>query len=194
MKKKPAVFLDRDGTLMVNIDYIHQPEKVKLFAKTVDSLKKLRKAGFYLIVVTNQSGAARGYFKISDIHAVNRHLQSRLKAKGAYLDAFFYCPHHPKGVVKSLTKDCDCRKPRTGMVKQALKKFPIDLAKSYVVGDNLSDVELAKNAKMAAGVLVRTGHGRKAQLGLKNLKMKNKHVVAGIAQATKWILAHKESK
>jgi D-glycero-D-manno-heptose 1,7-bisphosphate phosphatase len=194
MKKRPAVFLDRDGTLMVNIDYIHQPEKVKLFAKTIDSLKKLRKAGFYLIVVTNQSGAARGYFKISDIHAVNRHLQSRLKAQGAYLDAFFYCPHHVKGVVKSLAKECDCRKPRTGMVKQALKKFPIDLAKSYVVGDNLGDVELAKNAKMAAGILVRTGHGRKAQHELKRLKMKNKHVVTGIAQAAKWILTHKESK
>ncbi len=190
MKKKPAVFLDRDGTLMVNIDYIHHPEKVKLFAKTVDSLKKLRKAGFYLVIVTNQSGAARGYFKIADIHSVNRHLQKLLKAQGASLDAFFYCPHHVKGVVKSLTKECDCRKPRTGMVKQALKKFPIDLSRSYVVGDNRGDVELAKNAGMAAGILVRTGHGRRAQHELKNLKMKNKHVVAGIAQATKWILKH----
>jgi histidinol phosphatase-like enzyme len=117
-----------------------------------------------------------------------------LKAKGAHLDAFFYCPHHVKGVVPSLTKDCDCRKPRTGMVKQALKKFPIDLVKSYVVGDNLGDVELAKNAKMAAGILVRTGHGRKASKGLKDLNMKNSHLVAGIAQATKWILAHKDAK
>jgi D-glycero-D-manno-heptose 1,7-bisphosphate phosphatase len=177
---------------MVNIDYISNPDQVRLFSQTADSLKKLKRAGFYLIIVTNQSGAARGYFKISDIHKVNQRLQKLLRARGAGIDAFFYCPHHPQGKVKSLTKKCDCRKPGTGMVKQALKRFPIDLSNSYVVGDNRGDVELAQNARMAAGVLVRTGHGRRAEAEVKKLKMKNKYVVPGIAQATKWILSRKD--
>ena len=186
--KKPAVFLDRDGTLMVNVEYISNPAQVRLFTKTADALKRLKKAGFYLIIVTNQSGAARGYFPESAIHKVNQKLQQKLRAKGTGIDAFFYCPHHPKGTVKSLTKKCDCRKPGTGMVKQALKRFPIDLSRSYVVGDNLGDVELAKNARLAAGVLVRTGHGRYNVAEVRKLKMKNSHIVPGIAQAARWIL------
>jgi len=186
--KKPAVFLDRDGTLMVNVEYISDPAQVRVFTKTVDALKQLKRAGFYLIIVTNQSGAARGYFPISAVTKVNQKLQQKLRAKGTSIDAFFYCPHHPQGTVKSLTKKCDCRKPGTGMVKQALKRFPIDLSRSYVVGDNFGDVELAKNAGLAAGLLVKTGHGRYNLAEVKKLKMKNSHVVPGIAQAARWIL------
>jgi histidinol-phosphate phosphatase family protein len=192
--KKPAVFLDRDGTLMVNIDYISDPAQVRVFTATADALKRLKRAGFYLIVVTNQSGAARGYFPVSAITKVNRRLQQKLRAQGTRIDGFFYCPHHPKGTVKSLTKKCDCRKPGTGMVKQALKRFPIDLSRSYVVGDNLGDVELAKNAGLAAGLLVKTGHGRHNIADVKKLKIKNSHVVAGIAQAARWILKDVKQK
>jgi D-glycero-D-manno-heptose 1,7-bisphosphate phosphatase len=187
-KKKPAVFLDRDGTLMVNVEYISNPAQVRLFTQTAEALKQLKRAGFYLIIVTNQSGAARGYFPVSAITKVNQKLQQKLRAQGTGIDGFFYCPHHTKGIVKSLTKKCDCRKPGIGMVKQALKHFPIDLSRSYVVGDNLGDVELAKNAGLAAGLLVKTGHGRHNLADVKKLKMKNSHVFSGIAQAARWIL------
>src|SRR5271170_6736551 len=104
LKKKPAVFLDRDGTLMVNVEYISNPAQVRVFTKTADALKQLKRAGFYLIIVTNQSGAARGYFPVSAITKVNQRLQQKLRAQGTGIDAFFYCPHHTKGIVKSLTK------------------------------------------------------------------------------------------
>src|SRR5665213_3147379 len=146
---------------------------MKLCAQTAGSLKNLRNAGFYLFVVTNQSGVARGYFSETRVKKVHQMLQRMLKAQGAKIDAFFYCPHYPQGKVKSLSKNCDCRKPSTGMVKQALKRYAIDLKKSYVVGDKLDDLLLARNAKVSAGVLVRTGNGRKSEQELKKLRLKN---------------------
>jgi D-glycero-D-manno-heptose 1,7-bisphosphate phosphatase len=191
-KKRPAVFFDRDGTLIADEGYLNHPSQIKLFPQTVGALKTLRKAGFYLFIVTNQSGVARGYFSETQVKKVHQKLRRMLKVKGAKIDAFFYCPHHPQGKVKSFSKKCDCRKPSPGMVKQALKKYSIDLKKSYVVGDKLDDVLLAKNAKMAGGLLVRTGNGRKSENELKKLKLKNSAVVSNLAQATQWILSRKD--
>ncbi|HXL72130.1 MAG TPA: HAD family hydrolase [bacterium] len=192
LKKRPAVFFDRDGTLIKDVGYLKHSAQVKLFSQTVWVLKILRKAGFYLFVVTNQSGVARGYFSEAEVKKVHQKIRLMLKAQGAKIDAFFYCPHHPQGKVKSLSKICNCRKPSPGMVKQALRRYPIDLKKSYAVGDKLDDVLLARNAKLAAGLLVRTGNGRKSERELKERKLKNSVVVSNLTQAAKWILSRKD--
>jgi D-glycero-D-manno-heptose 1,7-bisphosphate phosphatase len=191
-EKRSAVFFDRDGTLIADAGYLNHPSQIKLFSQTAEALKSLRKAGFYLFVVTNQSGVARGYFSEAQVKNVHQNLRRMLKVKGAKIDAFFYCPHHPQGKVKSFSKKCDCRKPSPGMVKQALKRYSIDLKKSYVVGDKLDDILLAKNAKVAAGLLVRTGNGRKSELEFRKLKLKNSAVVSNLAQAAQWILSRKD--
>jgi D-glycero-D-manno-heptose 1,7-bisphosphate phosphatase len=193
LEKKPAVFLDRDGTLIADAVYLKDPSQVKLFSQTAGALKALRKAGYYLFVVTNQSGVARGYFSEALVKKVHQRLQSLLKAKGAKIDAFFYCPHYPQGKVKSFSKKCDCRKPSPGMVKQALKRYAIDLKKSYVVGDKMDDLLLARNAKAAQGILVRTGNGRESERELKKMKLQNNVVVSNLAQAARWILSRKEA-
>jgi histidinol-phosphate phosphatase family protein len=142
--------------------------------------------------VTNQSGVARGYFSEAQVKRVHQKLRKMLKVKGAKIDAFFYCPHYPQGKVKSFSRKCACRKPSPGMVKQALKRYPVDLKKSYVVGDKMDDVLMARNAGAAAGLLVRTGHGRKSERELKKLKLKNSAVVSNLAQAARWILSRKD--
>ncbi|SRR5665213_1572283 len=192
LRKRPAVFFDRDGTLITDVGYLNNSSQIKLFAQTAGALKNLRNAGFYLFVVTNQSGVARGYFSETRVKKVHQMLQRMLKAQGAKIDAFFYCPHYPQGKVKSFSKKCDCRKPSTGMVKQALKRYSIDLKKSYVVGDKLDDVLLAQNAKVAAGLLVRTGNGRKSEREFKKLKLEKSTVVSNLTQAAKWILSRKD--
>jgi D-glycero-D-manno-heptose 1,7-bisphosphate phosphatase len=186
--KRPAVFLDRDGTLIADAEYLSQPSQIKLFTNTAEALRLLRKAGFYLFVVSNQSGVARGYFPESMVRKVHQKLQQMLKARGARIDAFFYCPHYPGGKVKALSRVCDCRKPRIGMIKQALRKYPVDLKRSYVVGDKMDDLLLARKAKLAGGLLVRTGNGRKNEKKLKATPLPKSFVVSDILGAARWIL------
>jgi D,D-heptose 1,7-bisphosphate phosphatase len=192
LKKKPAVFLDRDGTMMVDVGYLKDPAQIKLFSQTANALKALRKAGYYLFVVTNQSGVARGYFSEAQVKKVHQKLQGMLRAQGAKIDAFFYCPHHPSGKVKSLSKNCACRKPSPGMIRQASKHYAIDLKNSFVVGDKMDDLLLAQNAKVVGGILVRTGNGRQSEKELKKVKLKNSVVVSNLFQAAQWILSRKE--
>jgi D-glycero-D-manno-heptose 1,7-bisphosphate phosphatase len=198
MKKKllrrPAVFLDRDGTLIADAEYLSDSAQIRLYSKTPQALKLLRRAGFYLFVVSNQSGVARGYFPESMVGKVHRRLQQMLKAKGARIDSFFYCPHYPGGKIKAYGKVCDCRKPKIGMIKQAVRKYSLDLKKSFVVGDKMDDLLLARNAKLAGGLLVRTGYGRKAGNQLKATPLPKSTVVSDILGAAKWILTLKESK
>lgn len=191
IKKRPAVFLDRDGTLIPDMEYLAKPEHVSLYLGTVEALKLLRKSGFYLFVVTNQSGVARGYFSEETVKAVHRKLQSMLKAKGARLDAFYYCPHYPTGKIKKFAIVCDCRKPKIGMIQQALRKYPVDLKHSYVVGDKISELQLARNAGTSQGILVRTGSGRKSEKELEAKPIAKSAVVSDILKAAKYILDRK---
>lgn len=193
-KRRPAVFLDRDGTLIPDLGYLGDPAKVKLYPGTADALKRLRKAGFYLFVVTNQSGVARGYFPESKVKAVHRKLQTLLEAKGARIDAFFYCPHYKEGSARRYVGACDCRKPKTGMVKQALRKYPVDLRLSYMVGDKMDDLQLGHNARMADSVLVRTGYGRKSEKNLKSTPLAKSKVVSDVLRAAQYILAESEKR
>lgn len=191
-KKRPAVFLDRDGTLIPDIGYLSDPKHLKLYRGTAEALRLLRQAGFYLFVVTNQSGVARGYFPENTVKAVHKRLQQMLKAKGAEIDAFFYCPHYREGKIKRYVKVCDCRKPKPGMVKQALKKYPVDLKKSFVVGDKIDDLQLARNAKAGWGILVRTGNGRKSEKKLKAKPLAKSVVVSDVLRAARLILGEKQ--
>ena len=140
---KPAVFLDRDGTINEETGYLSDPGQVTLLPGAAEALVRLEKAGFRLVVVTNQSGIARGYFTEADLGAVNGALDRQLRGMGAVIDAYYFCPHHPAYGEK---KDCDCRKPKPGMAKRAARELGIDLVKSYFVGDKCSDVEMGRNA------------------------------------------------
>ena len=137
------MFLDRDDTLMVNCPYLSDPSRVALFPGATEGLRTFREAGWWLIVVSNQSGLARGYFTREQLSAVTARLSELLAAGGVVLDAIYYCPHGPE-------EGCNCRKPRLGMVEAACRDFAIDLSKSWMVGDKAADLELAQNAQLHA--------------------------------------------
>lgn len=148
-----AVFLDKDGTLVENVPYNVDPDQVRLMAGAIDALRLLSRAGFRLIVVSNQSGVARGYFEESAIQGVRRRLEELLGEGGVLLDGFYYCPHLPAGVVPRYAVECDCRKPRTGMFQRAAAELGIDLQASWMIGDILDDVEAAHAAGSRAVLL-----------------------------------------
>jgi D-glycero-D-manno-heptose 1,7-bisphosphate phosphatase len=157
---KRAVFLDRDGTMVEEAGYLDRLERLAFFPYTVDAIRLLNQAGFVVIVVTNQAGIARGLIKESFVAEAHRRISERLAAGGARVDAYYYCPHYPQGIVKALSGHCSCRKPQPGMLKQAAEDHGLDLSRSFVVGDRWHDVELAQNVG-ARGILVRTGLGRR---------------------------------
>lgn len=154
MSLRPAVFLDRDGTLIAEKDYLADPAGVEVIPGTYEALAELRAAGFLLVTVTNQAGIARGYYTEDDYHAVAARLDARLAAAGVPVDDTRFCPHHPDH-----TGPCDCRKPATGMHRAAAAELGIDLRASYYVGDKPSDVLPALELG-GQGILVRTGYGR----------------------------------
>jgi len=158
---KRAVFLDRDGTINVEKEYLHRPEEFEFIPGVPEAIRLLRTAGFRVIVVTNQSGVARGYYDEQAVEALHRHLDGELARYDTGVDAYYFCPHHPVEGVGEYRTACDCRKPLPGMLIQAARDFGLDLGRSYIVGDKLADVE----AGLAAGcgtVLVRTGYGERA--------------------------------
>jgi D-glycero-D-manno-heptose 1,7-bisphosphate phosphatase len=155
---RPAVFIDRDGTLSHEIGYVNHPSRFRLFPYAVDAVRLLNRGGLLAVLVTNQAGVARGYFPESVIHEVHAGLQAALAEGDAHLDGIYYCPHHPSAGAPPYRLDCDCRKPRPGLVRRAAADLGIDLARSYVVGDRQGDLQLAWNVG-ARGVLVKSGYG-----------------------------------
>lgn len=143
---EPAIFLDRDGTLVHPRHYPSLPEHLKLYDGIVSGLCRLQAAGFRLIVITNQSGIARGYFTQDDLWRMHEYLWEELASKGVRLDAIYSCPHHPDGVLPELAMHCACRKPLPGMLLHAARDFDLDLRRSWVVGDILDDVEAGHRA------------------------------------------------
>jgi D,D-heptose 1,7-bisphosphate phosphatase len=148
-----AVFLDRDGTLIRNHHYGCDPDSIELLEGVPDGLKLLKLAGYSLVVVTNQSGVARGYFTEEQLLGMHRRLGEILEREGAGIDAFYYCPHHVEGVVPRYSHACDCRKPAPGMVLRACAEQGIDPRRSWVIGDILDDVEAGKRAGCSAVLL-----------------------------------------
>jgi D-glycero-D-manno-heptose 1,7-bisphosphate phosphatase len=158
MKKNKVCFLDRDGVLIKEVNYLSSPDQVHIFPETINALKLLKKNNYKIIVITNQAGVARGYFSEEDIIKVHAEINKQLAGYNLYIDAYYYCPHHPKGTVEGYNIECDCRKPNPNMILQAVEDFNIDLEESFLVGDKVSDLLAAKNAGCRAA-LVKTGHG-----------------------------------
>ncbi|EAT15126.1 D-glycero-beta-D-manno-heptose 1,7-bisphosphate 7-phosphatase [Desulfuromonas acetoxidans] len=157
-KKYPAVFLDRDGTINVERDYLYRTEDFCFIDGADKAIRQLNDAGFVVVVVTNQSGVARGYYGEKDVERLHEYLSQQLAEIGAHVDGYYYCPHHPQSGQSPYVQECDCRKGKPGMLLQAARELDIDLSRSWMVGDKKADVD----AGLAAGcrpVLVRTGHG-----------------------------------
>jgi D-glycero-D-manno-heptose 1,7-bisphosphate phosphatase len=154
-----AVFIDRDGTISEEVGYVNHPARYRVFPFAAEAVKTINDAGWLAVLVTNQAGVARGYFKEDLIQLVHDQLARELARGGARLDAIYYCPHHPTVGEPPYRATCDCRKPKPGLVKRAAAELDIDLAGSWMVGDRYGDTELARNAGVRAA-LVLTGYGR----------------------------------
>ncbi len=141
--RRPAAFLDRDGVLNVDHGYAHRPEQLEWIDGAPEAVRLLNEAGYFVFVVTNQSGIARGYYDEDAVKSFHAHMQKDLASHGAHVDAFYYCPHHPEGTIKSLAVHCRCRKPGPGMLEQAASEWPIDRDASFLVGDKDEDMAAA---------------------------------------------------
>jgi len=157
-RRRPAVFMDRDGTLSHEVGYVNHPSRFRLYPWTVDAVRAINQAGWLAVVVTNQAGVARGYFPESVVEEVLRRLRSDVEAGGARLDAVYACLHHPSMGKPPYRADCDCRKPRPGMLRRAEAELGADLSRSWVIGDRHGDLQLAWNVG-ARGALVKSGYG-----------------------------------
>jgi D-glycero-D-manno-heptose 1,7-bisphosphate phosphatase len=159
-RRSRAVFLDRDGTLLDELGYLRRPEDVRLLPGAAEGVRLINRAGWLAVVVTNQSGLARGLFDERELRAVHARLAAELVRADARLDAILYCPHHPEEGEPPLRSACDCRKPAPGLLLEAARRLGLDLAASWIVGDSLHDLEAGRRAGLAGGLLVLTGKGR----------------------------------
>ncbi len=181
--KRPVVFLDRDGTINEEVGYLNHLSRFRLLPRAAEGIRLLKEAGFAVVVITNQSGIARGFFPKTLVEEVHALMQELLAREGAILDGIYYCPHHPE-------EGCYCRKPRPGLVERAAQELGLDLSRAYVVGDRFTDLQLAKNIK-AKGVLVLTGYGRGEHLYyLPRLGLKPDLVAEDLFEAAQKIISH----
>ncbi|HEU5295709.1 MAG TPA: D-glycero-beta-D-manno-heptose 1,7-bisphosphate 7-phosphatase [Burkholderiaceae bacterium] len=153
-----AVFLDRDGVINVDRGYTHRVDDFQFVAGSAEAMRQLQSAGWRLVVVTNQSGIARGLYSSDDYERFTAHLRTQLQTCGVHLDAVLHCPHLPNATVAAYRLACDCRKPAPGMLLRAARELSLDLAASAIVGDRLSDVEAGRAAGVGRCLLVRSGH------------------------------------
>jgi D-glycero-D-manno-heptose 1,7-bisphosphate phosphatase len=183
-----AVFLDRDGTVAEEVGYVNHASRIRLLPGSAVAVKRLRDAGFLAVVVTNQAGVARDYFEEFVVHQANRRLVELLEQQGAALDGIYYCPHHPREGAPPYRQDCQCRKPRAGMLLRAAEDLAIDLPRSYMVGDGLVDVGAARAAGVVP-VMVLTGYGR-GHLEHRRLRwtVEPEHIAEDLSEAVQWIL------
>jgi D-glycero-D-manno-heptose 1,7-bisphosphate phosphatase len=181
-----AVFIDRDGTLIEETGYLNDLSRLEFFPYSVDAIRQLKRAGFLVVVVTNQAGIARGIVPPAFLDRAHGHISSVMEAGGAAIDRYYHCPHHPDGIVAGLNRACECRKPGAGLWHQAARELSIDLDRSFTVGDRWLDVR----AGLAAGtrtVLVRTGYGR-GEEDTPPAGVTADAIVSDLAAAVGWIL------
>jgi D-glycero-D-manno-heptose 1,7-bisphosphate phosphatase len=155
----PAVFLDRDGTLNVEKEYLHRPADFEFIPGAPEAIRRLNRAGYKVLVVTNQSGVARGYFELEEVEQLHRYVAARLAEYGARIDGFYVCPHHPTAGRGALRQSCSCRKGEPGLLLQAAAEHGIDLARSFMIGDKDADIEAGERAGCTP-LLVLTGYGK----------------------------------
>lgn len=179
MSKQKAIFLDRDGTLIKEVNFLSTVEETELFPFTIEALKLLRDAGFLFFVTTNQSGIARGHFDASAVNAIHAKIQNELKAEDLQIESFHFCPHMPDA-------RCKCRKPNTGMIEQAQENCEIDLRESWMVGDKILDIEMGFKAGTKTA-LVETGYGEKHK---EELTRKPDIVAENLLEVAKFVISN----
>ncbi len=157
--KRRAVFIDRDGTISAEVGYVNHPSRYKVFPYSAEAVRLLNERGWLAILVTNQAGVARGYFAEEMIERVHQILRRELERGGARLDAVYYCAHHPSVGEAPYRLDCDCRKPKPGLIFRAASEFDIDLENSWMIGDRYGDIEFARNARVRSAFVL-SGYGR----------------------------------
>jgi len=160
MRKHRAVFMDRDGTINEEVGYLSRLEELKLFSETNEAVRMINERGMKAIVITNQSGVARGFFDEEFVDAVHCRINEMLGEGNAFIDHFYYCPHHPMYGKAPYKISCDCRKPKPGLLLRAAEELNIDLAQSYMIGDMIKDLQAGHNAGIEKAILVKTGYGQ----------------------------------
>ncbi len=194
---KPAIFLDRDGTLIEETGYLHRPEDIRICPTAVEAVEKINQNGVPAIVITNQSAIARGLMGEEDLQHLHRVLEDTFREKGAHIDAFYYCPHHPEAGKGAYTQTCSCRKPEPGLFLRAARELQLDLSTSHMIGDTLRDVEAGHRAGCQS-ILIKTGQGQDELLLLgkedssnsasSNPLQQPEYVAENILEAVNWIL------
>ena len=188
MGARPAVFIDRDGTLTEEVGYVNHPSRLRLLPRSAEAVCRLNRAGVAAVVATNQAGIARGYFSEEVLEAVNAALVRQLEAAGARLDGLYVCTHHSTEGAPPYRAACDCRKPQPGLLQRAARDLGLDLAASTMVGDKASDLEPARRVG-ARGVLVLTGYGRgEWEYRRERFTVHPDHVAADLLDAVEWVL------
>jgi len=183
-----AIFMDRDGTVSFEVGYVNHVDRLQVMPQSVEAIRWINDAGFRAVVVTNQSGVARGYFAEPLLAEVHESLRRQLACGGARLDGVYYCPHHPREGEPPWRRVCDCRKPSTGLLLQAASELDIDMVGSYMVGDTMVDMRTARNAGLC-GVLVLTGYGRGELAHRSHLwPFEPDHIAEDLRDAVRWIL------
>ncbi|MEW6732100.1 MAG: HAD family hydrolase [Acidobacteriota bacterium] len=183
-----AVFLDRDGTISEEVGYVNHLSRFHLFATTAKAIRRINEAGLKAILITNQAGVARGYFTEELILQVHTQLSTELATAGAYLDAIYYCPHHPSAGAPPYRTDCDCRKPKPGLLERAAREHNIDLTRSFMIGDKYTDMQLARRVG-AHAVLVLTGYGRgEYEYQRNSWSILPDYIAEDLSMAVDWIL------
>jgi len=182
-----AVFLDRDGTIIEDTDYISSPAQIKFIPGAVEAVNKLKQAGYKIIIISNQSGVARGILSEDMLQTIDKVIHRAILSGGGQVDGSYYCPHHPEHGVYPYKQACECRKPHTGMIKKAVREHDIDLSKSFLVGDHATDIETARRAGLRSAFVL-TGHGKEEK---DNLKSQPDHFADNLLEAAKWILGQR---
>ena len=179
-----AAFIDRDGVINEELDYVHRTEDFHVLPGVVEGLALLQQHGWRLVVVTNQAGIARGLYSEADFEHLTAHMRSLFASQGVAIDGVYHCPHHPNAGIGAYRRDCDCRKPKPGMLLAAAHDLGLTLADSVIVGDKASDLEAGRAAGLAACVLVESGHAPDARA-----RAMADHCCAGLADAARWIVS-----
>jgi len=182
-KKFAAVFLDRDGTINEEVGYLDRLERLRILPGAAEAVRRINESGMKAVVVTNQSGVARGKFTEEFVRTVHNRIREALRREGAEIDGFYYCPHHPSEGIGEYRKSCTCRKPAPGMLERAAEELKIDLRRSYLVGDTLKDIETGLRAGTRT-VLVKTGYGEKEAVA----NIRPDFTAADLLDAVRWIL------
>ena len=183
MAGAPAVFVDRDGTLIREVDFLISLDQMEVLPRVPKSIQLLRRNGFKVVVVTNQSAVARGFLREKDLQQIHHELEDRLAKSGTFLDEIYYCPHHPTEGLDAYRRSCDCRKPNVGMALRAATELNLDLQLSYVVGDRSGDMGLAAGIG-ARGVLIHSGQRE----GVHDAVDAANYTAADLWQAAQWII------